>query len=220
METSNLATFKIFNDRETAEDFAEVLSAQNISYFIEEDSLTFDPSYANNPLNKDYAIKIAPADFENARKAFENYFNARIDKADPDYYLFKFSDEELLDIIAKPDEWGSFDYALAQNILKKRGIKISEEEKEHFKADRLIELAVPEKEKQSMIVGYYVASILFFPIGIIIGWIWGYSKKQLPNGEKIHAYDANTQKHGRRLFIIGILLLLVFVVVTLLKGKR
>jgi hypothetical protein len=216
MENSNLATFKIFNDRETAEDFVEVLGAENISYFIEEDALSFDPSYANNPLNKDYAVKIAAADFENATRAYENYFNALVNKADPDYYLFKFSDEELLDIIAKPDEWGSFDYTLAQNILKQRGIKISQEEKEQFKADRLIELAVPATEKRSMIVGYYVASVLFFPVGIIIGWIWGYSKKQLPNGEKIHAYDANTQMHGRRLFVIGIVLLVVSVLYAVL----
>jgi hypothetical protein len=216
MENSNLATFKIFNDRETAEDFAEVLGAENISYFIEEDALSFDPSYANNPLNKDYAVKIAAGDFENATRAYENYFNALVNKADPDYYLFKFSDEELLDIIAKPDEWGSFDYTLAQNILKQRGIKISQEEKEQFKADRLIELAVPATEKRSMIVGYYVASVLFFPVGIIIGWIWGYSKKQLPNGEKIHAYDANTQMHGRRLFVIGIVLLVVSVLYAVL----
>jgi hypothetical protein len=34
---------------------------------------------------------------------------------DKDYYLFAFSDSELIELIRKQDEWGSFDIELAKS---------------------------------------------------------------------------------------------------------
>lgn len=56
--------FKIFPDNITAQEFAEVLKQNGIDYVIEEDALVFDASYANNPLNKDYAITVKHSDFK------------------------------------------------------------------------------------------------------------------------------------------------------------
>ncbi len=117
-------TFRTFTDRETAESFADVLQQHGIQFLIEEDRLTFDPSYAHNPLNKDYRIKISPGDFTKAYAAYETYFASLVDKVEPDYYLHSFSDEELVEIVMKPDEWGTFDYLLAQKLLAERGISI------------------------------------------------------------------------------------------------
>jgi len=187
--------FKTFPDRETAENFADVLLQKNIAYQIEEDSLVFDPSYANNPLNKDYFLKIRQRDFPAANQAYENYFAALLDNVQEDYYLFSFSDEELKDILAKPDEWGPFDYLLAQKILSQRGITITSEERKILKERRYKELAKPENEEPSNILGYYLVSFLFFPIGIIIGWTWSYSKRSLPDGERIYAYSSEVRRH-------------------------
>ena len=131
--TDNYASFKTFNDKETAEDFSEVLKEYGIEFSIEEDVLEFDPTYANNELDKDYHIIIRQADFDKARKAYEAYFTKQLHNAPPDYYLFSFSDEELKDILAKPDEWGTFDYLLADKILQDRGIAVSETEKQSLK---------------------------------------------------------------------------------------
>jgi hypothetical protein len=204
-------TFKLFNDRETAEDFAEVLKNNSIDFEIEEDSLVFDPSYANNPLNKDYIIKLQQKDFLKATKAYEAYFESIADKAPADYYLFSFTDSELKEIITKPDEWGSFDYQLSQRILNERDIIISEEEKQSLKSERYNELRKPEQETKSNIIGYYIVGILFFPVGIIIGWVWAYSKKTLPDGKTVRAYDRNTQQHGQTIFIIAITLFIVII---------
>ncbi|ANE51704.1 hypothetical protein [Flavisolibacter tropicus] len=202
-------TFKTFPDNETALDFAEVLKQQNINYFIEEDILVFDPSYANNPLNKDYAIKIMSGDFIRATKAYEDYFFTHLDQVDSDYYLFSFSVEELKDIIVKPDEWGSFDYQLAQKILKDKGLEVSEEQKLAYKTQRNKELAKPENESSSNVLLYYILSLLFFPLGMIAGWIWAYSKKTLPNGQRIYVYDTTVQRHGKRILTIATLLFIL-----------
>ncbi len=204
-------TFKLFNDKETAEDFAEVLKTASIEFFIEEDALVFDASYANHPLNRDYAIKLQQKDFAAAAKAYDDYFESLVDKTPADYYLFSFTDSELKEIITKPDEWGSFDYLLSQRILNERGIIISEEEKQSLKSERYKALRKPEQETKSNIVAYYIVGILFFPIGIIIGWVWGYSKKTLPDGKIVRAYDRNTQAHGQTIFIIAICLFVLII---------
>lgn len=205
----NYQTFKTFTDRQTAENFAEVLNQNGISFFIEEDKLMFDPSYAHNPLNKDYAIKLAPQDFLRASKAYENYFSALLETVSEDYYLFSFSDKELWEIVAKPDEWGSFDYLLAQKILEERGIIITEKDKEILREKRLHQLAKPEEEKSGKIIGYYILSLIFFPAGIVIGWVWGYSKKNLPNGSRVYAYSEKVQKHGRIIFGFAVFLFIL-----------
>lgn len=198
--------FKLFPDKQTAEDFVEVLKQNGIDYKIEEDVLVFDPSYANNPLNKDYAITIKQSDFKRASAAYDAYFAKQLHDVPADYYLFSFSNDELLEILAKPDEWGAFDYQLAQQLLKQRGVEISTEETDHLKAERYKEIAQPEDEPTKNLVGYYIISILFFPVGIIIGWVWGYSKKQLPDGYKVYAYNERVRNHGRTIFLIAMIL--------------
>jgi hypothetical protein len=111
----------LFPDKATAEDFAEVLKQNGIEYHIEEDSLVFDPSYANNPLSTNYVITMKQGDFKAASHAYDEYFAKQLHNVPEDYYLHTFTNDELLEVLAKPDEWDSFDYQLAQEILKNKG---------------------------------------------------------------------------------------------------
>ena len=192
--------FKSFPDKFAADDFAEVLKGKDISYFIEVDELVFDASYANHPLNRDYVLRIRQADFEKAHNAYNEYFEDKLDLVDQDYYLFSFTVDELREIISKPDEWGSFDYQLALKLLKEKGLPVSEEQRQSLKDERNKELEQSEGEPVSNILGYYIVSIFFFPIGFVIGWIWAFSKKTLPNGKIIPVYNKEVQKHGRIIY--------------------
>jgi hypothetical protein len=203
--------FKSFPDKETAEDFAEVLKGKDVSYFVEVDELVFDPSYANNPLNKEYVLKVRQADFDKAHKAYNEYFEDKVDHVSDDYYLFSFTDDELREIVARPDEWGSFDYQLALKLLKEKGVPVSEEQKEQLKNERVKALAKQDGEPVSNIVGYYVLCVLFFPIGFLIGWIWAYSKKTLPNGAIIHTYNNKVRQHGRIILAMACIFLFLTV---------
>lgn len=129
--------FKLFPDKETAESFAEVLQQNGIDHQIEEDAMVFDPSYANNPLSKDYVILLKQPDFKRASVAYDEFFAKQLNAVPEDYYLYGFSDNELMEILAKPDEWGAFDYQLAQVLLKERGIEVSREKKRAAKSGTL-----------------------------------------------------------------------------------
>jgi hypothetical protein len=214
--TDTFLTFKTFSDTETAEDFAEVLRQNDIPYFIEEDALVFDPSYANNQFNKDYRLKLKQEDFERADKALQDYYHSQMDKVDKDYYLFEFSDEELQEIIAKPDEWGDLDYQLAQKLLADRGKPIKPQETQELKDKRLDELSRPGAVKRSSIIWGYIVCFFFFPGGLFMGWNWAYSKKTLPNGQRVYMYDQYGRKHGRNIFAMGIILLVLSLVFTII----
>jgi hypothetical protein len=211
-------TFKVFPDKVSAEDFSEVLRHAGIPYEIEEDSLVFDPSYANNPLSRDYIIKIMQSHLKTATKAYTEYFESELDQAPSDHYLFGFTNQELEEILAKPDEWGGFDYLLSIKILKQRGIEFTDDKLETLRSERYKILAKPETEKISNIAAYYLISILIVPVGIIIGWIWGYSKKQLPDGNKIYAYNKVVQRHGRIILFICAVLFVIVVIVRIINA--
>ena len=115
----------------------------------------------------------------------------------------------MKEIIAKPDEWGSFDYQLAQKILKEKGMEVSEEQIQVLKDLRHKELAEPEKETATNIGLYYILTLILFPIGIIIGWVWAYSKKTLPNGQRVYAYNKAVQGHGKRILTIGTIMFIL-----------
>ena len=114
--------FKLFPDKPTAEDFAEVLKQNNIDYKIEEDSLVFDASFANHPLARDYVIAVKQSDFKSASIAYDDYFARRLNDVPADYYLLQFSADELLDILAKPDEWVLLITSLRKHYSKKEAL--------------------------------------------------------------------------------------------------
>ena len=205
--TGEFLTFKTFYNKELAEDFATVLTQDNIPFLIEEDALVFDASFANHPLNRETYLKVRQRDFVKAHEAYNRYFAAQIDKANDNYYLFSFTDDELREIIAKPDEWGEFDYHLAQKILKDRGVGVSVEEKAVLSSQRYEDLRTEEDENVSNIVGYYILSLLIFPVGLMIGWLWSYSKKTLPNGRRIYVYKPSVRRHGKIILVISTALL-------------
>jgi hypothetical protein len=60
-----------------------------------------------------------------------------------------------MEIIAKPDEWGSFDYQLAQKILNDKGKELKPDTLNNLKGQRIDELSTPEKASKILIVAGY-----------------------------------------------------------------
>jgi hypothetical protein len=122
---------------------------------------------------------------------------------DPEYYLFQFTNEELLAILSAADDWGPFDYALAGRILTDRGHPLTTAQTTQMLVHRVAELSKPEPlSKKWLFLGY--AFILFMPLAsCILGGIIAYYKKTLPNGERVYAYGKADRSQGRVLFFIG-----------------
>lgn len=195
--------FKRFNDLALANALTAVLDEHGIEYTIEESAASFDPAFRSNDLEAEYSVKIKAGDFELVNQLLKDSETENVNYADKDHYLYGFTDEELVDVLAKADEWSAFDYQLARKILTERGVTISEKMLTDLKNDRLEELKTPEPPQNSWIIVGYIFALAGGVFGIFIGWYLATCKKTLPDGERIYAYNENDRQQGKWIFYIA-----------------
>lgn len=209
MVTSFL-TFRRFNTQAEATALRDFLKSRGIVSEIENNSPTFDVTFAGNDFQHQFNVKISPQDFEKAQKMLEEQADVDLATLDPDYYLLSFSNEELYDIVTTPDEWSAIDYMLARKILASRGKEINEEVMEALKRQRIRTLAKPEERQTSWIAAGYVMALLGGFIAVFIGWYLMSHKKTLPNGERIYAYQLQDRNHGFYILLLGSAMLIFY----------
>jgi hypothetical protein len=209
---SEFLTFQQFNDPALAEDLIDLLIENNINYLVEEDimNVAVNPLTAiNNELSKVYFVKIHPDDFIKY-----------VDEVEADHYLFGFSNEELLEVLEKEDEWSSFDYELAKKILNQRGVTVDPKKLAALNESRLDELRQPEKSQTFLIFLGYLFALLGGLVGIFIGWHFFSHKKTLPNGEQVYGYNETDRKHGRIIFYLAICCFVIALVLRFIVTSR
>lgn len=209
--------FQKFNTESQALDFGSLLTENKIEFLIENISINFDPILSNNEFGKEYCVKIKQNNFEKANDILSEKAKTEINEIQDDYYLLSFSNEELIDVIEKSDEWNKFDVELAHKLLKERGNEITTEQINELKKQRLIELSKPEEGQDVYIIIGYVCAILGGLLGIFIGWHLSTYKKTLPNGNRIYAYTENDRKQGGRILILGIVFIVIWILFKVLK---
>lgn len=203
-------TFRRFSNAEDAEDLAALLKQQNISYQVEDASTAFDGSaFGHAPLEKQMNIKIKSSEFEIAEKLLLDRADVDLGSVPEDYYLFSFSNEELIEILMKPDEWGDIDHQLSKKILKDRGKPVDEEFIQTLKKKRNEELSKPERKQKAWVRAGYIFALLGGLIGVFIGWHLYTFKKTLPNGQRVYGYIESDRKHGKTIMVIGVIFFVI-----------
>jgi hypothetical protein len=200
-------TFEKYSDPELAETIASQLGASGIASVVVNEGPVFDPTFANNNFEPTIHLKLLPADFNKARQVLEKNYQEQLASMDPDYYLFSFSDAELLDLVQHSDEWGPLDYALAKKILADHGKPVSSEQELTFHEERIKVLAQTETPKPFWVIAGYVLAFLGSLLGFILGYILAYLRKTLPNGQQVYVYSTWERKHGKRILIISAIFL-------------
>jgi len=207
-----LLTFKSFNDIVLANALTELLDQHDIPYNMEESSVAFNPAFVNNELSKEYAVKIKGKDFTRVNELLNDNETNDINQVEKDYYLFDFTDEELLDILAKADEWSSFDFQLARKVLTGRGVEINDKTLADLKRSRIEELKAPEPAQTSWVIIGYIFAFGGGIIGLFVGWHLSSYKKTLPDGERVYGYNENDRKQGKRIFYLSIVVFVASVI--------
>ncbi|MFZ4401399.1 MAG: hypothetical protein ACOYO1_15295 [Bacteroidales bacterium] len=201
-------TYKKFNSLEALTDLKDLLDNNKIEYIVEDTSSSVDLTFSGgNAFDKEIRIKVQQSDFVIIDKLLEDEAKNTNYEIDKEHYLLEFTNEELLEIIEKPDEWSKPDFIIAQTILNNRGIKITQEKIDNLKKVRLTQLSEPEKGQTGWIIAGYISAFLGGLFGIFIGWHLLTFKKTLPNGQRVYEYDINARKHGQRILIIGFICL-------------
>jgi len=210
-------TFQKFNDQNSAIELGDFFKEKKLDYLLEDNSLSFDPTFANNGFGKEFCIKLKKSDFEKGNAFLNEKAENEIFEIDRDYYLFSFTDKELFELIAASDEWSPFDVSLTERLLKERGKEVTLEEIENIKKNRIVELSQPEGSQRTYIIIGYITAFLGGFLGIFIGWHLLTFKKTLPNGSRIYAYSDNDRRQGNRILILGGIFLVIWLLYRFLK---
>lgn len=201
-----IITVKKFNNEDDFIAFLQILDENNIFHESEIFNSTIDPA-TFRPVEKDFVVRVKQSDFIKVNKILDEIALNNIQNVDKDHYLFSFSDSELYDILAKPDEWSAFDYHLAKKVLKEKGKNIDEEFLHSLKKARLEHLYKPEESQSTWIIIGYIMAFFGGLGGLAIGWHIMSYQKTLPNGEKIYVYQEKDRKNGKIIFYIGLVTL-------------
>ncbi|MFD1256827.1 hypothetical protein ACFQ3S_08460 [Mucilaginibacter terrae] len=197
--------FRRYNDLALASELIELLKKNDIAYTAVESALSFDPTFVNSQNLTDYTVRIAAADFVKVNQLLVDHEEATLSSIEPDHYLLKFNNSELIDILIKADEWSATDHALAIRLLRLRGAMPNDDKLNELKQEYLNSLRKPAKPQTTWIIVGYIFAVLGGVMGLFIGWHLMKHKNTLPNGEQAYGYIESDRKHGRRIFIVGII---------------
>jgi hypothetical protein len=211
---NDFVTYQSFFEEEQVALFIDVLKENKISYIVETEPVILDHTIIGNDPDRKIHLKLNQSDFITADSLFEKVVTENLSSLPQDYYLYQFSNEELKEIFTKPDEWSKQDVVIAKGILAERNVFYTDEELAQLKNNRIKYLAKPENGLNIWVVVGYISSLLGGIFGIVLGYILFSSKKLLPDGGKVFLFNRNSQLHGKIIFILGI----IFLILTLLGG--
>lgn len=204
-------TYRSFNDKAFAVELFNKLKGEGIPVVWEDSERYFDVSFSYNEMLNMYYIKLRQDDFKKADDILSRLVKEDSGKISDDYYLYSFSDDELKDILKKPDEWNELDYYWANKILNERGIKITEETLVKEKTERINELRKPWNidtiwkvcASLMLLISIRYLFILFIFGYVILGLYLSFSKKTLPGGLRVNAFSSGTRLFGNILLVIS-----------------
>ncbi|MBP5247466.1 MAG: hypothetical protein J6Z31_06355 [Fibrobacter sp.] len=219
-------TLETFATKEEGEALAALLQENAI-----EANLVNDANMGGDPLGLDFQnrgastciVRVHAKDIETARQILEAAVQAAAAEEADDAsmeMLSTFNDEELLEILQKPDEWNPENVVLARKILASHGKNYSEADLKRLFEERVEALRKPVEVKTSSLIFAFVGSAIAIVIAIlhfsyksetnflyallaggicaclslIAGLNWCNRKKRLPNGEKVYVFEDSFRK--------------------------
>jgi hypothetical protein len=209
--------FRVFRNEEDMKFFTDVFDDCGIDYTIENPkadsndvlSSAYGVQVAEDAMQYKYMLMITEDDFERSQSELRSHIAEYFGNAgsEENTLLNEFSDEELLDVIKKPDEWAVEDIVMAQTLLDKRGKHVSDEVVDAYRQKRLEEVRQPKFGGYGTIIIGYIFAFLGGIIGIFLAASL-LGKKQLFNGEKVVMYDHKTRVNAIIYLIISIVVVI------------
>jgi hypothetical protein len=203
--TIDFVAYKKFTDAKSAETIMNLLQERDIECLLQDDQHSYVKVVGYNQVDFGITLNIKENNITEADKILEEYYSQHVQEVDKDYYLFEFTDKELKDIIANPFDWGQFDYQLAKQILKEKGIEFSDNHLQEKKDERITELSKIKKVPMYMFIAGYIFAIALPPVGMLLGIMIVYNRNLLPNGTKFYIHSPKDRNQGKMILGISIL---------------
>ena len=201
MEENELIHFRAFQHEEDSAELVELLKDNDIEYKLEEVEGIFDPSFAQTEIPGGFLLLVKLSDIDRIHELINK------DLLPNDYYLYSFSDKELLDILYRPEEWGDVDALLARKLLKSRNVPLDDAHIEQVKEERDLAIVNEKSDPTWWIVFGYILAAAGGLLGLVLGANLYYTKRDLPDGERVYRYEEKARKHGFWIMIISAIVL-------------
>ncbi len=175
-----------------------------------------DVTFSGRPA-VEYHVMVPHDRFIEADEVLVRMAPIALEEVRSDHHLRALTQAELMEAVERPDEWSVPDVEVARLLLKERGVEVSEQEvRVHFQ-ERMLLHSRPEPAPWEWVMLGYELSFLGGLFGAFIGWSLFTGHKTLPNGDRRPLYDADVRLHGRLMFGLGIVML-ILTVVTYFRG--
>lgn len=198
-----MISIKKFYTDDEVQIISNLFSDNSVQFEIKKQEPMINYALGGSPINQEVIeLFVMESHFDRAKQLLNTYYeNIEIPT---DSYLHEFSEDELYDILIKPDEWNEFDVIGAKKLLTEKGLKITDSHVKKLFQLRVQALKVPERGSHFGLIFGYLFAISGGIFGMIIGTTYMNSKKQLPTGEKVPKYDTPTIAHGKKMTILGV----------------
>jgi hypothetical protein len=209
--TTAYKTFHTFYNLDEAQAFVALLKENLMAYECSDNvSQVMSTLINTGNINQNYIVKLEPEDFAQANVFLTQMYAEQASRVNRSYAYFSLDDAALLDKLSQVDKISKLDEAIARRILAERGVEVNEAALFDAKAERMAQLAKPEKiGSKWIILGYLFLLVSSGIFTILIGWQLYTYKKVLPNDKAVYVYDESTRKHGKTFMILGATVLLL-----------
>ncbi len=215
---SQYLTFRKLESQEEAQAIQQLLNTHNIPSKLEINSALLDANLLGQQFDPAYWIKIPADAFRTAETLVRESIDIKLHEVEENYYLLSFSNEELMEVIEKKDEWGNYDYALALHLLKTKGIELTDTDLVRIDQQRIKALAKPDNGNNLWIFVGYLSAAFLGALGLFIGFFMLRTKKTLPDGSRVYAFSDRARSHGKYILLTGCATVLLWLLPSLLLG--
>jgi len=201
--------FQSFFTEEEAMPLIETLKANGINYRVEKPKNQLGSTISGDVVDNTVLVNIRPDDFARANEALDKVILNNIQSIENNYYLFSFTNEELDEIIHKPDEWSRQDFLIARKILHDRGSDVPDEKIKTIRSERVKELSKQESGDSWWIFLGYGLALVGGIMAVMIALPFIFAKKALPDGNRVFMYNSKTRGHGKRILLLTVVVIII-----------
>lgn len=214
METE-FRSYRIRMPLEEAGEMARILEEAGITSFIEENKkLSLEDT--KESYESSFDLQLKQEDFVKADQLMLERAYRMAEEAE-ESFLIALSDDELMDVVYKYDEWGEANHAIARRLLKKHGKSLSDEYILSLRKKRWNELHKTVRANLALIVIGYLSVILPGILAMGIGWYLYYATEVGRDGKQFRKYDSASRINGIIIAFLGFLSLLIYIMLGVFK---
>lgn len=216
-----------FHNQKDAKPLLTLLKSNNIPYEVETPKQLIDTVLGGEAPMPKVFVKIALQNFQRLNKLVEEETLRLIQDGKislKKHFLNEYSNDELLEVLSKPDEWNFDTTVIAKHLLLSRGIELNDRQIKELREKRLGEIRKPRKGSRAWIIALLLLGV--FGCTLLLWWYVGYLANLTiclgmsyyywmdvttdPNGGRFYTFDLQTRNWGKAIFILAIISNLTF----------